>query len=128
MKAVDMAAQVIGNSFPWIDNLYLDFIPSKALKDEDQAGNNVTDCLITGVDNSPDGWGNNRFHQLRKAVEIQLFYSHKFAIDTDQCEIALMNAFTNAGWIIDRQSESLDPDTDQETKTIYVSTLQNLGE
>ncbi|AVI94106.1 putative phage tail protein [Oenococcus oeni] len=129
MKAVDMAAKVItDNSFSWIDNLYLDFIPEDDLKTEDQAGNNVTDCLLIGADNSPDGWGNNRFRQLHKAVEIQLFYSLNFSLDTDQCEIALMTAFLNAGWIIDRQNEGQDPDTGQATKTIYVSKLENLGE
>ncbi|WP_257609246.1 DUF806 family protein [Oenococcus oeni] len=122
-----MAAKVItDNSFSWIDNLYLDFIPEDDLKAEDQAGNNVTDCLITGVDNSPTTWGNDSFSELLKAVEIQLFYSLNFSSDTDQCEVALMKAFLAAGWSIQRQDESQDPDTGQAIKTIYVSKLQNI--
>ncbi|OIL58303.1 hypothetical protein ATX23_09355 [Oenococcus oeni] len=127
MKAVDMAAQVINvASLSWIDNLYLDFIPEDDLKNEDQSGNNVTDCLLIGTDNSPTGWGNDKFSQLSKAVEIQLFYSLNFNLDTDQCEVSLMKLFLNAGWQINRQSESQDPDTGQAIKTIYVSKIINI--
>ncbi|WP_143808777.1 DUF806 family protein, partial [Oenococcus oeni] len=42
------------------------------------------------------------------------------------CEVALMKAFLAAGWSIQRQDESQDPDTGQAIKTIYVSKLQNI--
>ena len=57
-------------------------------------------------------------------VELQIFYKVDLADDFNplEAEIALMKSFKEAGWlIVSSQHHSIDPGTNQVTKTIYVT-------
>ncbi|SYW19480.1 DUF806 family protein [Oenococcus oeni] len=130
MRAVIEIKQIITDgAFSWIDNIYSDAIPENVLTDEDNAGNVVTDCLITETDNSPTTWGNNTFTEINEGVEIRLFYSLNLpsTFDMGASEIALMKLLLVNNWQINRtDAHYQDPDTGQTISSIYVSKLQTI--
>lgn len=80
--------------------------------------------LLQETDSSPAYLANSTFKGLAMGVEIQIFYKIDLADDFNplEAEIALMKSLKEAGWlIVSSQHHSIDPDTNQVTKTIYVT-------
>lgn len=103
----------------WVDKVYLNEIPH-----EDLDNTTSTVMLLQETDSSPTYLANSTFKGLAMGVEIQIFYKVNLADDFNplEAEIALMKSIKQAGWlIVSSQHHTTDPDTNQVTKTIYVT-------
>ncbi|WP_347920899.1 DUF806 family protein [Pediococcus acidilactici] len=106
-------------NFTWLDKVYLNEIPKEDLDNTD-----TTVMLLQETDSSPAYHANNTFKGLAMGVEIQIFYKVNLADDFNpiEAEVALMKTLKAAGWlIVSNQHHTTDPDTNQVTKTIYVT-------
>ncbi|BBM21131.1 DUF806 family protein [Lactiplantibacillus pentosus] len=114
-----VASLVNSLNLTWIDKVYLNTIPN-----EDLDNTTSTVMLLQETDSSPAYLANNTFKGLAMGVEIQIFYKIDLADDFNplEAEIALLKAIKDAGWlIVSSQHHTTDPDTNQVTKTIYVT-------
>ena len=114
-----VASLVKALNFNWLDKVYLNEIPNEDLDNTDS-----TVMLLQETDSSPAYLANSTFKGLAMGVEIQIFYKVDLADDFNplEAEIALMKSLKEAGWlIVSSQHHSIDPDTNQVTKTIYVT-------
>ena len=114
-----VASLVDSLNLTWLDKVYLNSIPKEDLDNTD-----ITVMLLQETDSSPAYLANNTFKGLAMGVEIQIFYKVDLADDFNplEAEIALMKILKEAGWlIVSSQHHTTDPDTDQVTKTIYVT-------
>lgn len=103
----------------WIDKVYPNAIPK-----EDLDNTTSTVMLLQETDSSPAYLANSTFKGLAMGVEIQIFYKIDLADDFNplEAEIALMKSLKESGWlIVSSQHHTTDPDTNQVTKTIYVT-------
>lgn len=103
----------------WVNKVYLNEIPR-----EDLDNTTSTVMLLQETDSSPAYHANSTFKGLAMGVEIQIFYKIDLADDFNpiEAEIALMKSLKAAGWlIVSSQHHTTDPDTNQVTKTIYVT-------
>ena len=106
-------------NFNWLDKVYLNAIPNEDLDNTDS-----TVMLLQETDSSPAYLANSTFKGLAMGVEVQIFYKVDLADDFNpiEAEIALMKALKASGWlIVSNQHHTTDPDTNQITKTIYVT-------
>lgn len=114
-----VASLVNALKFNWLDKVYLNEIPNEDLDNTD-----TTVILLQETDSSPAYHANSTFKGLAMGVEIQIFYKVNLADDFNpiEAEIALMKTLKAAGWlIVSNQHHTTDPDTNQVTKTIYVT-------
>lgn len=114
-----VASLVNALNFNWLDKVYLNEIPKEDLDNTDS-----TVMLLQETDSSPAYHANSTFKGLAMGVEIQIFYKVNLADDFNpiEAEIALMKSLKAAGWlIVSNQHHTTDPDTNQVTKTIYVT-------
>lgn len=114
-----VASLVNALKFNWLDKIYLNDIPK-----EDVDNTDTTVMLLQETDSSPAYHANSTFKGLAMGVEIQIFYKVDLADDFNpmEAEIALMKTLKAAGWlIVSNQHHTTDPDTNQVTKTIYVT-------
>lgn len=114
-----VASLVNSLNLTWINKVYLNAIPNEDLDNTD-----ITVMLLQETDSSPAYHANSTFKGLAMGVEIQIFY--KVGLEDDfnpiEAEIALLKALKDAGWlIVASQHHTTDPDTNQLTKTIYVT-------
>ncbi|AUI79089.1 phage tail protein [Lactiplantibacillus pentosus] len=103
----------------WIDKVYLNTIPK-----DDLDNTTSTVMLLQETDSSPAYLANNTFKGLAMGVEIQIFYKVHLEDDFNplEAEIGLMKVLKDSGWlIVSSQHHTTDPDTNQVTKTIYVT-------
>ena len=103
----------------WVDKVYPNEIPNEDLDNTD-----ITVMLLQETDSSPAYHANSTFKGLAMGVEIQIFYKVDLEDDFNpiEVEIALLKALKDAGWlIVASQHHTTDPDTNQLTKTIYVT-------
>ncbi|MBW9300331.1 DUF806 family protein [Pediococcus acidilactici] len=114
-----VASLVDSLDLTWLDKVYLNAIPKEDLDNTDS-----TVMLLQETDSSPAYLANSTFKGLAMGVEIQIFYKIDLADDFNplEAEIALMKSLKEAGWlIVSSQHHTTDPDTNQVTKTIYVT-------
>lgn len=114
-----VASLVNALKFNWLDKVYLNEIPKEDLDNTD-----TTVVLLQETDSSPAYHANSTFKGLAMGVEIQIFYKVDLADDFNpiEAEIALMKTLKAAGWlIVSNQHHTTDPNTNQVTKTIYVT-------
>lgn len=114
-----VASLVNALNLTWIDKICLNEIPN-----EDLDNTTSTVMLLQETDSSPAYLANNTFKGLAMGVEIQIFYKVNLADDFNplEAEIALMKSLKSSGWlIVSSQHHTTDPDTNQVTKTIYVT-------
>ena len=114
-----VASLVNALNLTWLDTVYLNEIPN-----EDLDNTTSTVMLLQETDSSPAYLANSTFKGLAMGVEIQIFYKVNLADDFNplEAEIALMKSLKQAGWlIVSSQHHTTDPDTNQVTKTIYVT-------
>ncbi|MBC6382360.1 DUF806 family protein [Lactiplantibacillus plantarum] len=114
-----VASLVNALKFNWLDEVYLNEIPNEDLDSTD-----TTVMLLQETDSSPAYHANSTFKGLAMGVEIQIFYKVDLADDFNplEAEIALMKTLKASGWlIVSNQHHTIDPDTNQLTKTIYVT-------
>lgn len=114
-----VASLVNALNLTWLDKVYLNEIPREDLDNTD-----ITVMLLQETDSSPAYHANSTFKGIAMGVEIQIFYKVDLADDFNpiEAEIALMKTFKDAGWlIVSSQHHTTDPDTNQLTKTIYVT-------
>lgn len=114
-----VASLVNALNFTWLDKVYLNEIPNEDLDNTDN-----TVMLLQETDSSPAYHANSTFKGLALGVEIQIFYKIDLEDDFNpmEAEIALLKALKDAGWlIVSSQHHTTDPDTNQVTKTIYVT-------
>ncbi|WP_436669711.1 DUF806 family protein [Lactiplantibacillus plantarum] len=114
-----VASLVNSLNLSWLDKVYLNAIPNDDLDNTDS-----TVMLLQETDSSPAYLANSTFKGLAMGVEIQIFYKVDLEDDFNplMAEIALMKSLKEAGWlIVSSQHHTTDPDTDQVTKTIYVT-------
>ncbi|MGY5438491.1 DUF806 family protein [Lactiplantibacillus argentoratensis] len=114
-----VASLVNSLNLTWIDKVYLNTIPNEDLDSTDS-----TVMLLQETDSSPAYHANSTFKGLAMGVEIQIFYKVDLEDDFNplEAEIALLKALKDAGWlIVASQHHTTDPDTNQLTKTIYVT-------
>lgn len=114
-----VASLVNSLDLTWIDKVYLNTIPN-----EDLDNTTSTVMLLQETDSSPAYLANSTFKGLAMGVEIQIFYKDDLSDDFNplEAEIALMKRFKVAGWlIVSSQHHTTDPDTNQITKTIYIT-------
>ncbi len=114
-----VASLVNALNLTWLDKVYLNEIPN-----EDLDNTTSTVMLLQETDSSPAYHANSTFKGLAMGVEIQIFYKVNLADDFNpiEAEIALMKTLKDAGWlIVSSQHHTTDPDTNQLTKTIYVT-------
>lgn len=114
-----VASLVNSLNLAWVDEVYLNAIPKEEL-------NNTTSTvmLLQETDSSPAYLANNTFKGLAMGVEIQIFYKVHLEDDFNplEAEIGLMKVLKDSGWlIVSSQHHTTDPDTNQVTKTIYVT-------
>lgn len=105
--------------FTWLDKVYLNAIPEEDLDNTD-----ITVMLLQETDSSPAYHANSTFKGLAMGVEIQIFYKVDLEDNFNplEAEISLLKALKDAGWlIVASQHHTTDPDTNQVTKTIYVT-------
>ncbi|GBF03594.1 hypothetical protein LPPLD21_03164 [Lactiplantibacillus paraplantarum] len=103
----------------WLDKVYQNAIPKEDLKNT-----TCTVMLLQETDSSPAYLANSTFKGLAMGVEIQIFYKVNLADDFNplEAEIDLMKNLKEASWlIVSSQHHTTDPDTNQVTKTIYVT-------
>lgn len=114
-----VASLVDALNLTWLDKVYLNEIPNEDLDNTD-----TTVMLLQETDSSPAYHANSTFKGLAMGVEIQIFYKVNLADDFNplEAEIALMKNLKASGWlIVSSQHHTTDPDTNQVTKTIYVT-------
>jgi hypothetical protein len=114
-----VASLVNALNLTWLDKVYLNEIPNEDLDNTDS-----TVMLLQETDSSPAYLANSTFKGIAMGVEIQIFYKVNLADDFNplEAEIALMKILKEAGWlIVSSQHHTTDPDTNQVTKTIYVT-------
>lgn len=114
-----VASLVNALNLTWLDKVYLNEIPKEDLDNTD-----TTVMLLQETDSSPAYHANSTFKGLAMGVEIQIFYKVNLADDFNplEAEIALMKSLKASGWlIVSNQHHTTDPDTNQVTKTIYVT-------
>lgn len=114
-----VASLVNALKLTWLDKVYLNEIPNEDLDNTD-----TTVMLLQETDSSPAYHANSTFKGLAMGVEIQIFYKVNLADDFNplEAEIALMKSLKASGWlIVSSQHHTTDPDTNQVTKTIYVT-------
>lgn len=114
-----VASLVDSLNLTWLDKVYLNAIPEEDLDNTDS-----TVMLLQETDSSPTYLANSTFKGLAMGVEIQIFYKIDLADDFNplEAEIDLMKSLKEAGWlIVSSQHHTTDPDTNQVTKTIYVT-------
>lgn len=114
-----VASLVSALKLTWLDKVYLNEIPKEDLDNTDS-----TVMLLQETDSSPAYHANSTFKGLAMGVEIQIFYKIDLADDFNpiEAEIALMKILKDAGWlIVSSQHHTTDPNTNQLTKTIYVT-------
>lgn len=114
-----VASLVNALKLTWLDKVYLNEIPN-----EDLDNTTSTVMLLQETDSSPAYLANNTFKGLAMGVEIQIFYKVNLADDFNplEAEIALMKSLKASGWlIVSSQHHTTEPDTNQVTKTIYVT-------
>lgn len=114
-----VASLVNALNLNWLDKVYLNAIPNEDLDNTDS-----TVMLLQETDSSPAYLANSTFKGIAMGVEIQIFYKVNLADDFNplEAEIALMKILKEAGWlIVSSQHHTTDPDTNQVTKTIYVT-------
>ncbi|ASC08443.1 DUF806 family protein [Pediococcus pentosaceus] len=114
-----VASLVNALNLTWLDKVYLNEIPKEDLDNTD-----ITLMLLQETDSSPAYHANSTFKGIAMGVEIQIFYKIDLADDFNpiEAEIALMKTLKDAGWlIVSSQHHTTDPDTNQLTKTIYVT-------
>lgn len=114
-----VASLVDSLKLTWLDKVYLNEIP-----EEDLDNTTSTVMLLQETDSSPTYLANNTFKGLAMGVEIQIFYKVDLADDFNplEAEIALMKSLKEVGWlIVSSQHHTIDPNTNQVTKTIYVT-------
>ena len=114
-----VASLVDSLNLTWLNKVYLNAIPK-----EDLNNTTSTVMLLQETDSSPAYLANSTFKGLAMGVEIQIFYKIDLADDFNplEAEIALMKSLKESGWlIVSSQHRTTDPDTNQVTKTIYVT-------
>ncbi|MEO4706879.1 DUF806 family protein [Pediococcus pentosaceus] len=114
-----VASLVNALKLTWVDKVYLNEMPREDLDNTD-----ITVMLLQETDSSPAYHANSTFKGIAMGVEIQIFYKIDLANDFNpiEAEIALMKTLKDAGWlIVSSQHHTTDPDTNQLTKTIYVT-------
>lgn len=114
-----VASLVKALNFTWLDKVYLNEIPREDLDNTD-----ITLMLLQETDSSPAYHANSTFKGLAMGVEIQIFYKIDLADDFNpiEAEITLMKTLKDAGWlIVSSQHHTTDPNTNQLTKTIYLT-------
>lgn len=114
-----VASLVDSLNLTWLDKVYLNEIPN-----EDLDNTTSTVMLLQETDSSPAYHANSTFKGLAMGVEVQIFYKVDLADDFNpiEAEIALLKALKDAGWlIVASQHHTTDPDTNQLTKTIYLT-------
>lgn len=114
-----VASLVNALNLNWLDKVYLNAIPNEDLDNTDS-----TVMLLQETDSSPAYLANSTFKGLAMGVEIQIFYKIDLVDDFNplEAEIALMKSLKASGWlIVASQHHTTDPDTNQITKTIYVT-------
>ncbi|MDE7510845.1 DUF806 family protein [Pediococcus pentosaceus] len=114
-----VASLVDGLNLTWLDKVYLNEIPNEDLDNTD-----TTVMLLQETDSSPAYHANSTFKGLAMGVEVQIFYKVDLEDDFNpiEAEIALLKALKDAGWlIVASQHHTTDPDTNQLTKTIYLT-------
>nr|WP_274617792.1 DUF806 family protein [Pediococcus acidilactici] len=119
MPVSQVASLVDSLNLTWLDKVYLNEIPNEDLDNTD-----TTVMLLQETDSSPAYHANSTFKGLAMGVEIQIYYKVDLADDFNplEAEIALMKSLKEAGWlIVSSQHHTTDPDTNQVTKTIYVT-------
>ncbi|EIW14309.1 putative tail component protein, DUF806 family [Lactiplantibacillus pentosus KCA1] len=117
---VSQVASLINSlELDWIDKVYLNEIPNEDVDNAD-----LTVMLLQETDSTPSDYANRTFKGVFLGVEIQVFYSLDMADSFNplEAEINLMKSLKNAGWsIVSSQHHTIDPGTNQITKTIYVT-------
>ena len=114
-----VASLVNALDLTWVDKVYLNAIP-----EEERNNTTSTVMLLQETDSSPAYLANSTFKGLALGVEIQIFYKVDLEDDFNplEAEIAIMKSFKVAGWlIVSSQHHTIDPDTNQVTKTIYIT-------
>lgn len=114
-----VASLVNALNLTWLDKVYLNEIPNEDLDNTDS-----TVMLLQETDSSPAYLANSTFKGIAMGVEIQIFYKVDLADDFNplEAEIVLMKSLKAAGWlIVSSQHHTTDQDTNQVTKTIYVT-------
>lgn len=117
---VDMVANLVESlDLKWLDKVYFNEIPH-----EDLDNKGLTVMLLQETDSTPSDYANGTFKGISAGVEMQIFYKANLSDDFNplEAEINLMQSLKSDGWlIVSSQHHTTDPDTDQVTKTIYVT-------
>lgn len=119
LQVSQVASLVNSLNLTWVDEVYLNAIP-----EEERNNTTSTVMLLQETDSSPAYLANSTFKGIAMGVEIQIFYKVDLedGFNPLEAEIALMKSFKAAGWlIVSSQHHTTDPDTNQVTKTIYVT-------
>lgn len=86
---------------------------------------NNTIVFITEASNQPANWANAKIGRWQITLEIQIFWSINAEVNIQSAEIDLMKQLIEKGWLIEQSgSHTIDPDTQQTTKTFYVTQNQ----
>lgn len=115
---------ILALNLPWItpDNIVCSNLSLDQMNDTDN-----TIIFITEASNQPASWANAKIGRWQITLEVQIFWSINADVNIQLAEVDLMKQLLEKGWLIQQSgSHTTDPDTQQITKTFYVTQNQQI--
>jgi hypothetical protein len=115
----ELRDDILSLNLTWVkpDNVVCSNLSSEQMNDTDN-----TIIFITEAGNQPTVWANNQIVRWQVSLEVQIFWAVDTEINIQSAEIDLMKQLIEKGWLIEQSgSHTVDPDTQQTTKTVYVT-------
>jgi hypothetical protein len=114
----ELRDDILALNLQWVapDNVVCSNLSSEQMNDVDN-----TIVFITEASNQPTVWANNQIVRWQNSLEVQIFWGVNTTVNIQTTEIELMQQLIDKGWLIEQSgSHTIDPDTQQITKTFYV--------
>lgn len=118
----ELRDDILALNLPWVipDNIVCSNLSSQQMNDIDN-----TIVFITEAGNQPAIYANNQIVRWQNSLEVQIFWGVNTDVNIQSAEVELMKQLLEKGWLIQQSgSHTTDPDTQQITKTIYVTQNQ----
>lgn len=117
----ELRDDILALNLSWLapDNIVCSNLSLEQMNDVDN-----TIIFITEASNQPINWANAKIGRWQITLEVQIFWAINTEVNIQEAEIELMQKLIDKGWLIEQSgSHTIDPDTQQVTKTFYV--IQN---
>lgn len=118
----ELRDDILELNLSWVlpDNIVCSNLSASQMNNTDN-----TIVFITEAGNQPTVWANNQIVRWQNSLEVQIFWGVNTTVNIQSAEIDLMQQLIDKGWLIEQSgSHTIDPDTQQITKTFYVTNNQ----